>query len=170
MRPDRRRHQAAVFTPGEKSVAGSGVSTAGIWVANVGGEEFDIAPGGFVTEIGDQCRDDVQRPRVGTDLLRSGSVRGGLPASISCVQARSSNAASAKYYGPPRATSFESINGESHRPPVVAIRGYNSHTKSLGEGEGAFGTGRRKQGPVREDVRAAGCCRKHGRESAGRRA
>jgi hypothetical protein len=24
-------------------------------VADVGGEEFDIAPGGFIAEIGDQC-------------------------------------------------------------------------------------------------------------------
>ena len=36
--------------------------------ADVGGEEFDIAPGRLVAQIGDQRRHDVQRARVGGDV------------------------------------------------------------------------------------------------------
>jgi hypothetical protein len=53
MRPDRRRHQAAFFAPGKEPVAGPGISAARVRVADVGGEEFDIAPRGFLAEIGD---------------------------------------------------------------------------------------------------------------------
>jgi hypothetical protein len=68
VRPDRRRRQTAVFAPGEKPVARSGIGAARVRVADVGGEEFDIAPGGFLAEIGDQRRHDVQRALVGRDL------------------------------------------------------------------------------------------------------
>ena len=57
---ERRRCQAAVFAPHEKPVAGSGVSPARVRVADVGAEEFDVAPGRFLAEMGDQCRDDVR--------------------------------------------------------------------------------------------------------------
>jgi hypothetical protein len=61
MRPDRRRHQAGFLAPGKEPIAGAGISAARVRVADVGGEEFDIASGSFVTEVGDQRRHDVQR-------------------------------------------------------------------------------------------------------------
>jgi hypothetical protein len=64
MRPDRRRRQAMILAPGEKLVAGPGISPAGVRVANVGGEKFDIAPGCFVAEIGDQCRHHKLPPQL----------------------------------------------------------------------------------------------------------
>ena len=67
MRPDRGGRQAAFLAPREKPVAGSDVSPARVRVADVGREEFDVAPGGFVAEIGDQCRHDVRRALVGGD-------------------------------------------------------------------------------------------------------
>ena len=42
-------------------VAGPGIGSACVRVADVGGEEFDRAPGGFLAEIGDQRRHDVRR-------------------------------------------------------------------------------------------------------------
>ena len=39
-----------------------------MWVADVGGEEFDIAPRGFVAEIGDERRHDIRRALIGDDL------------------------------------------------------------------------------------------------------
>jgi hypothetical protein len=68
VRPDRRRYQTAIFTSREKLIARPGIGTASIWVADVGGKEFDIPPGGFVAEICDQRGDDVQRALVGGDL------------------------------------------------------------------------------------------------------
>jgi len=68
VRPNCRRHQAAIFAPCEKPVACSGVSAARVWVADVRGEKFDVAPRGFVAQIGDQRRHDVQRPLVGGDF------------------------------------------------------------------------------------------------------
>jgi hypothetical protein len=42
-------------------------------IADVCGEEFDIAPRRLVAEIGDQRRDDIRRPLVDDDLgLRNG--------------------------------------------------------------------------------------------------
>jgi hypothetical protein len=43
-------------------------------VADIGREEFDIAPRRGVAEIGDQCRDDVECPLVECDfgLLNGG--------------------------------------------------------------------------------------------------
>jgi hypothetical protein len=37
-------------------------------VADVGGEEFDVAPRGFLAEIGDERRDHMRGPQVGHDL------------------------------------------------------------------------------------------------------
>ena len=68
MRPDRRRHQASVFAPGEEPVARPRVSSACVRVADVGREEFDIAPRRRVTEIGDQRRHDIRRPLVDRDF------------------------------------------------------------------------------------------------------
>ena len=68
MRPDRRRRQAAVLAPGEEPAAGPRVGPARVRVADVGGEEFDIAPRRRVAEIGDQRRDDIRRPLVDGDL------------------------------------------------------------------------------------------------------
>jgi hypothetical protein len=39
-----------------------------MWIADIGVEKFDIAPGGFVAKIGDQSGHNVQRVRVGADL------------------------------------------------------------------------------------------------------
>jgi len=48
MRPDRRERQAALVAPGEEADARPGIGTARVGVANVGGEEFDVAPGGQI--------------------------------------------------------------------------------------------------------------------------
>jgi hypothetical protein len=37
-------------------------------VADVGGKKFDVAPGAFVAEIGDQRRHDIERALVNRDL------------------------------------------------------------------------------------------------------
>jgi hypothetical protein len=66
--PDRRRRQTTVFAPGEKPVAGSGIGAARVRVADVGGKEFDVAPGGFIAEISDQRRHDIRCTLVGGDL------------------------------------------------------------------------------------------------------
>ena len=68
MRPDRRRRQASVFAPGEEPAACARVGPARVRVADIGGEEFDIAPRRRVTEIGDQRRHDIRRPLVEGDL------------------------------------------------------------------------------------------------------
>ncbi len=70
MRADRGGHEAAVVAPGEEPGAGPGVSAAGVGIADIGREELDIAPGGFVAEIGDQRRHDIQRTLVGGGLRR----------------------------------------------------------------------------------------------------
>jgi len=56
-RPDRAERAPPCFAPGEELAAGAGVGAAGIRVANVGGEEVDIAPGGRLAGGGDQRRD-----------------------------------------------------------------------------------------------------------------
>ena len=68
MRPDRRRRQAAVLAPGEEPAARPRIGPARVRVADVGGEEFDIAPRRRVAEIGDQRRHDIRRPLVERDL------------------------------------------------------------------------------------------------------
>jgi hypothetical protein len=56
MRPDCRKRQAAFVAPGEESCACPGIGAARVRVADIGGEEFDVAPGGRLTEVGDQRR------------------------------------------------------------------------------------------------------------------
>jgi hypothetical protein len=70
MRPYRSRHEAAILAPCEKPGAGPGVSAARVRVADVGGEEFDIAPSSLVAEIGNQRRHHVRRALVGGDVGR----------------------------------------------------------------------------------------------------
>ena len=55
-RPDGCECQAAIFAPAEKPAAGPHVSAPRVRVADVGGEEFDVAPGGRIAEVGDQRR------------------------------------------------------------------------------------------------------------------
>ena len=55
-RPDRRQRQPAILAPGEELVAGPRVSSARVRIADIGGEEFDIAPGGRLAGVGDQRR------------------------------------------------------------------------------------------------------------------
>ena len=55
-RPDRRQREAAIFAPGEEPGARARVSAARVRVADVGGEEFDVAPGGLLAEVGDERR------------------------------------------------------------------------------------------------------------------
>ena len=45
-RPDRGQRQAAIFAPGEELAARPRIGPARVRVADVGGEEFDVAPGG----------------------------------------------------------------------------------------------------------------------------
>jgi hypothetical protein len=58
MRPDRGGDKAALLAPGEEPGAGLGVGSTGVRVADVGGEELDVTPGGRVAEIDDQGRHD----------------------------------------------------------------------------------------------------------------
>jgi hypothetical protein len=41
-----------IFAPGEKPAAGARIGAARVIVVDVGGEEFDVAPVGLVTEFG----------------------------------------------------------------------------------------------------------------------
>ena len=59
-RPDRRQRQAAILAPGEELAAGPRVSPARVRVADVGGEEFDVAPGGRLAGVGDQRRHQME--------------------------------------------------------------------------------------------------------------
>jgi hypothetical protein len=56
MRPDRRQRQAAVFAPHEEPAACPRIGAPRIRVADVGSEEFDIAPAGGIAHVGDQRR------------------------------------------------------------------------------------------------------------------
>ena len=55
-RPDRGQRQPAILAPGEELAAGPRVGPARVRVADVGGEEFDVAPGGRLAGVGDQRR------------------------------------------------------------------------------------------------------------------
>ena len=55
-RPDRGQRQPAILAPGEELPAGPRVGPARVRVADVGGEEFDVAPGGLLAGVGDQRR------------------------------------------------------------------------------------------------------------------
>jgi hypothetical protein len=62
VRPDCRRRLAVIVAPREKPVAGSGIGPARVRVADIDGDKFDVAPGGFFAEIGDQRRDERSAP------------------------------------------------------------------------------------------------------------
>jgi len=62
MRPDRRERQAALVAPGEELATRPGVRSTRVWVANVGGKEFDITPTRLFAEIGDDRRHNIGRP------------------------------------------------------------------------------------------------------------
>jgi hypothetical protein len=49
-------HQAAIFVPGEEPATGPRIGAARVRVADIGGEEFDVAPAGLVTGVGDERR------------------------------------------------------------------------------------------------------------------
>jgi hypothetical protein len=70
MRSDRRRHQVTVVAPAKEPVARPGIGAPGVRVADVCSEEFDIAPGGFVAEIGNQRRHDIERTQVRREVGR----------------------------------------------------------------------------------------------------
>jgi hypothetical protein len=54
--PDRRQRQAAFVAPGEEPAARARIGPARVRVADVGGEEFDVAPAGLLAGVGDQRR------------------------------------------------------------------------------------------------------------------
>ena len=56
---DRSEREAALFAPDEEASAGPGISPARVGVVDVGGEEFDVAPAGGVTLVGDERRHDM---------------------------------------------------------------------------------------------------------------
>jgi hypothetical protein len=74
IRPDRRQRQAAILAPGEELATGPRVSPARVRVADIGGEEFDVAPGGRFAGVGDQRRHEMA---VGRGGERTGFKDGG---------------------------------------------------------------------------------------------
>jgi hypothetical protein len=60
VRPDRGQRQAASVAPGEEPGARPRVRPARVRVADVGGEEFDIAPAGGIAGGGDQRRHQAE--------------------------------------------------------------------------------------------------------------
>ena len=69
--PDCRQSQAAFIAPGKKLLACARVGSPRVRIADVGGEEFDVAPGGRVAGVSDQRRhkmgDVGRRERAGSD-------------------------------------------------------------------------------------------------------
>src|SRR5205807_8284688 len=65
-RSDRSERKATLLAPGEESGARPGIGAARVRVADVGGEEFDIAPARVIPDVGDQRRHDQRRMRVGS--------------------------------------------------------------------------------------------------------
>ena len=55
----------ALLAPGEEPGACPGIGQACMCVVDVGGEEFDVAPAGVITEIGDKRRHNWRRAQVG---------------------------------------------------------------------------------------------------------
>jgi hypothetical protein len=70
VRPDRRERQATLVAPSEELVAGIGA--ARVRVADIRGEELDIAPAGLVPEIGDDRRHDIWGREVDLGRLDGG--------------------------------------------------------------------------------------------------
>jgi hypothetical protein len=52
MWPDRGERKVSVLAPGKKPIASPKIRAARVGVADIGGEELDIAPSRLVTEIG----------------------------------------------------------------------------------------------------------------------
>ena len=48
------QRQPTAVAPREETRAAPRIGTPGVRVADVGGEEFDVAPGGLVAELGDE--------------------------------------------------------------------------------------------------------------------
>ena len=72
--------QAAILAPGEELAAGPRIGPARVRVADVGGEEFDVAPGGRLAGVGDQRRHEmaaVGRGRECAGLEDRGELVGG---------------------------------------------------------------------------------------------
>lgn len=70
MGPDRGERKPSILTPRQKSIARPEISPARIRITDIGGKEFDIAPRGFVAEIGDKRWHDIRRALIGSDLGR----------------------------------------------------------------------------------------------------
>jgi len=67
MRPELRQCQTACLGPYQKAAGGARVGPPRVGVADVGGEELDIAPACLLTQIGNQGRDQMAvTPRAGT--------------------------------------------------------------------------------------------------------
>src|SRR6476661_5323128 len=62
---DRCQRQVAVFAPGEELVASPDIGATRVRVADVRGEEVDVAPAGRVAGVRDQCRHYVGVGRAG---------------------------------------------------------------------------------------------------------
>ena len=88
MGPDRGERKASILTPRQKPITRSEISPARIGITDIGSKEFDIAPGGLITQVGDDRRYDVERPQVGGNFglldggrkLGAGRFQRGLPA------------------------------------------------------------------------------------------
>ena len=65
----RRQRQPSILAPGEEPATGPRVSPARVRIADVGGEEVDVAPGGGVAGVGDQRRHEME---IGVDRGREG--------------------------------------------------------------------------------------------------
>jgi len=52
-RPDRGQRQPAILAPGEELATGPCVSPARVRIADIRGEEFNVAPGGRFAGVGD---------------------------------------------------------------------------------------------------------------------
>jgi hypothetical protein len=59
VRPDSAQRQRTAVAPGEETRAAPRISAPGVGVADIGGEEFDVAPGGLVAELGDERGDSI---------------------------------------------------------------------------------------------------------------
>ena len=67
--PDGWQGQAARLAPGQKVPTGAGIGPAGVRVADVGSEEFCIAPACLLTQIGNQGRDQLPINLQDRDIL-----------------------------------------------------------------------------------------------------
>jgi len=69
-RPDRGQRQPAILAPGEELATGPRVSPARVRVADIGGEEFNVAPGGRLASVGDQRRHQMAAVGQGRERAR----------------------------------------------------------------------------------------------------